>query len=662
MGLTILSVLWQSVSVNAQSRFAETNSRNQFVHRIALYDANKQVIDPADANSLPYSPAATCGKCHDYEAMTQGHHFNAMTKDAVHGRVGESWIWLDARTGTQLPLSYRGWPGTYRPDDVGLSALQFALKFGRHLPGGGPGVGEPSEPDAASEDDAETSDRRKVTGKLDIDCMICHSNNGSYNPKVRADQIAAENLAWAATAAMGLGQISGAVKRLPDGFDPESVTEGSTGPRLPTTVYDLSKFDAEKKVFFDVIRKPSNNACYYCHTVRSVGHDASPKWVHDEDVHIEAGLSCVDCHRNGIAHHTVRGFENENHPTSESVTTLSCRGCHMGDEDCDGEAAELGGRLGAPRPLHKGLPPLHLEKIACTACHSGPMPGNTALPIQTALAHELGLPAHRHDDDLPGIVASVFMCDDRGVLASYRMTWPAFWGALEGDKIVPLNPEDAYSKLRRVLRVRKDFRSELVKVRLSAEDKASVLGEERAKVAEAELSEEDKAKLKTLTDTKGVEAFREKLAGAFQALAEDGTETPVYVSGGRVYRLGADDKVETFGHPAAKGYAWPLAHDVRPARQSLGTGGCLQCHSMEAPIFYSTVVAQGPAPDTEPVTDVAHELQKRDPLLLNLWNQSFMGRAAFKVFAIICVGVVVLVLLAFLAIGINGLFRLRRRG
>jgi hypothetical protein len=241
------------------------------------------------------------------------------------------------------------------------------------------------------------------------------------------------------------------------------------------------------------------------------------------------------------------------------------------------------------------------------------------------------------------------------------MTWPAFWGVLKDQEMKPLNPEEAHSKLRRVLRVRRDFTDEIAKVRISSEDKAAVLGAERADVPESELSDDEKAKLERLVEAKRAEAFREKLAEAFQALAEDGIEgTPVYVSGGKAYRFAGDGKVETFEHAAAKPYAWPVAHDVRPARQALGAGGCVECHAEGAPLFYGSVAALGRAPDDAPATTVMHELLKLDTDLLTAWNQSFRGRDAFKWVAFVSVGTVALLLLLFLLIGVNGLLKLAR--
>ena len=149
------SVLLTIVCLNAalsagESRFAHTLSRSQYVHWIDLYDANQRRIDPTDPKAAPYSPSRTCGRCHDYEAIARGHHFNASLDSAQPGRPGEPWMWIDTRTGTQIPLSYRGWPGTYDPRKLGITAWDFALKFGRHFPGGGPSdsAAPPAEPAA----------------------------------------------------------------------------------------------------------------------------------------------------------------------------------------------------------------------------------------------------------------------------------------------------------------------------------------------------------------------------------------------------------------------------------------------------------------------------------------------------------------------------------
>jgi hypothetical protein len=681
VALTCFAPLATGPTAEAQeSRFAATNSRSQYVHWIDLYDAEGSKIDFNAEDARPYSPVHTCGRCHDYAAIAHGYHFNASFADTSDARPGEPWIWTDTRTGTQIPMSYRRWPGTFHPRDIGITDREFVLQFGHHLPGGGVGAvvptlqeqsasaeptetteaGTTSEPPAVDADD-KTAGRWKLSGELAVDCMICHSNDHTFNAEAWWDQISKENFAWASSVATGLAQVDGTVSSLPDDFDPEA--EKDDGKQLPKTTYTPLRVNAENKIFFDVIRKPSDNACYYCHSNRAVGEDAAPKWVHDEDVHLRAGMSCTDCHRNGIGHHTVRGYEGEVHPTGQPVETLSCRGCHM-DEHGE-EAAQLGGRLGAPKPLHKGLPPLHLDRLSCTACHSGPSPQPVVPQVQTAMAHLLGLPTHHSGADLePGLTAPTFARDNE-VLYPYRMVWPAFWGTMSEDEITPLHPEMVNDAIRRVLRVRrgKTFTSTMMDVKLSKDEKIEALGEERAAVSEEELNEEEQAKLEAALAKKAVAEFTEKLAKALgnlqEAIEEEGAKA-VYISAGKAYRL-KGEAVEEFAHQAAEPYMWKLGHDVRPARWSTGAKGCYECHALGAPIFEGEVTALGPAPDTAPVKRAMYELAEYDKTKLDAWALSFQGRSAFKWMGFIATGTVGLVLVSFLLMGVNGVFGLFRR-
>lgn len=666
LAATCLNMAWAADG----SRFSKTHSRSQYVHWIDLYDADDKRIDPTAETGPPYSPQFTCGRCHDYKAIVSGHHFNGMEEAVSVGRLGEPWIWTDERTGTQIPLSYRGWQGTYDPGSLGISSRDFVLKFGHHLPGGGPGEAVPEVPEKAdtekADTDAEKADeskeaieakRWKLSGMLNVDCMICHSNDHAYSQEAWWNQIQDENFAWAPMAALGIGNVEGRVADLDDDFDPATAGEDSK-KKLPVTTYNLGRVNGEEKVFFDVIRKPANNACYYCHSTNPVGEHAHADWAQDEDVHLRAGFACADCHSNGIAHHTVRGFEGELHPTGENVSTLSCRGCHLNDD-------HGGGRMGAPKPLHKGLPPLHFDRLSCTACHSGPKLDGQAELLQTSLAHALGLPTHEAGEIPPGIKAPV-MARDEGMLYPHRAVWPAFWGQMSGDAITPLNPDAVYDATRKTFRVRRgsSLADAVADVKLSSTDKKELLGEERAKVKEDELNEGEIAKLAELTAAKARENWQEKLIGGLNAVkeivTEDGAE-PVFVSAGKVYKLSGEDSVETFEHVAAEPYMWKFAHDVRPARQSLGVKGCYDCHTLGAPLFESMVTAVGQTPDDEPVSQAMHEVAGYDKMKIDAWALSFISRTAFKYFAYAAMGLLSLVLLAYVLKGITTLLGLIHR-
>ena len=128
----------------------------------------------------------------------------------------------------------------------------------------------------------------------------------------------------------------------------------------------------------DITGKPANSRCYVCHT--SV-HQGTEKHLVDQDIHLAAGLNCVDCHRNGIDHQITRGHEDAKSTPEEM--SLTCQGCHLGE-------GKVKGRFAVPRPQHKGLPPVHLEKMSCTACHSGAAPEAMAGAVKTARANKLG--------------------------------------------------------------------------------------------------------------------------------------------------------------------------------------------------------------------------------------------------------------------------------
>ena len=654
------------------SRFAHTDSDARYLHHIDLYDADNRKIT-ADSDQ-PYSSVKTCGRCHDYDSISHGWHFNAFQPATVDGREGEPWIWTDARTGTQLPLSYRDWAQTYDPREIGISTWQMTHQFGPRIPGGGLGIAsEPSaSPPASEQSDAadegtddnadadESSGRWEFSGSLDIDCMVCHAVSGQYDFNLRREQIENENFAWAATAALRLGSVDGDVSRIKDGSDP---TDESVKAKFPKVVYDSSKFASDGTVFMDLVRHPESNACYQCHSNRTVSDSGiEPRWIHDEDVHLRAGMQCSDCHRNGIDHHIVRGFEGEESPAEHSIETLSCAGCHLGDHHDGHDEADThdlmtrAGRLGSPKPLHAGLPPIHFEKLSCTACHAGPAPREEALRVMTSLAHGLGSKEHRTGFELPALAGPVFRKGGDERVYPQRAMWPAFWGVMENDEITPLPPEQVYDITRRALRVRKDFVEELLQPRLSSTDLKEVLGEDRAKTKEDEWTEEESAKVTEAQTKKGRELFEEKVDAALAAIEEQrGADDAVYVSSGYVYGRGEKEgtlkRMDAIKNQATEMVSWPIAHSVRPAGWSLGIAGCTECHSDDGLIFSSTLAAQGPGPDVGPPVTMAM-LQGVDPDQRLAWNQLFAGRATFKY--VIAASLALLTITLFIGLGAAG--------
>jgi hypothetical protein len=564
------------------------------VHTLPLKDAEGGVIKPENELGLGFSTKGTCGKCHVYPRISAGWHFNAIVPGVPPGRPGQPWFIANEKAATVLPVTYRSWPNTWDPADLGMKPWKYVQTFGHHLPGGGPGEKtEVEDPQA----------RWFSSGPLEVNCFACHSGAPSYDHVQYHPQIARQNYLWAPAATLTeLATVQGEVAKMPEGYDPSmGPSNDQEAKDAPKAVYNLTRFNPKKETFFDIPRRPLNQRCYFCHSSRNVGNDAPEIWNMDEDVHLRAGMLCAECHRNDEGHMIRRGYEQEPGAEDPRLWTLTCRGCHL-----DNPAA-AGGRLGAPVPKHKGFPPIHFAKLTCTACHSGPYPGPTTAHLQTSQSHfpEILRPGGKRDTLAPIIVEPVFARRDYdGKIGPQRMVWPAFWGRLAKDgKVKPLDPDA-------VLKAAPDvFKSAAEKSRgkLSEENVIAVL----------------------------------KVLGA-QAAAEG---EPVYISGGRMYRSTQEygPKLEASQNPAAEPVAWPLAHNVRPANQALGVRGCVECHGQGAPFFFGEVEVPALVSLGGPATLPMYSFLGEEREELEAWALSYRFRPLFKVIgfsaAIILAGV-----------------------
>ncbi len=421
-------------SAQEQKQKPWDGSRATPVHLLPLRDENDQIIVPTDVNPMPYSARTSCGPCHDYKTVQGGWHFAAMTA-RKNGRPGEPWIWLDTKTGTVLPLSYRKWPGAWDPKSIGLNTWDFTMLFGRHLPGGGPA--EPSDDEAAPGADSRWS----VSGKAEVNCLACHNKSGRQDESEWAKQMLRENVRWAATAAAGIGEVGGMASRL------KSTWDVYDGPNLddhewavaPFVRYRRSDFDSKHRYFFDIAYPPDDKNCLACHSVSPQGE---ARMTTSTDIHTSRGIKCAECHRNGLKHDMIRGYEGESRDTGDrTADSFTCRGCHMGVDET-GEKIIVPGRLGAPYPKHTGFPLVHFKRLSCTVCHSGPVPeGRNWKRVKTSRANRMGVQGvAQWFTDTPAIIEPVYMRNDAGKLEPRRLVWPAFWGRTDGKETLPLQP------------------------------------------------------------------------------------------------------------------------------------------------------------------------------------------------------------------------------
>lgn len=657
-------VIGPAMAATAEKGLGDGNdgNRSEPVHWITLYDDLGNELKPGEKFPRPVSMKNTCGKCHDYATISGGWHFNScrVPSDQSDPRVGEPWVLRDSATRTMIPVSNRGWDGAFRPEQIRLTGWQWIKQFGTHYPGGN--YGEiPVDPDSETAD-PEAIIRQPISGLYEINCLVCHSADARQDqgsPDGAAMQVARQNYRWVATVGAGLGTVKGTASAIDEFSMPLEPDQTSLKiVEKITTTYDSRAFDPENKVFFDIVRQPPPQRCYFCHSTqtqikkteqvkvksaeqekieqRQVDRTAELDWITDEDVHLASGLTCVDCHRNGDDHMITRGDTEQENEGRGAVSTLSCRGCHLGDETADAEAARKGGRLGAPHPRHAGIPTIHFTELSCTACHSGPVPAKEPEMVKTSRIHKLGLHGkHAIDLPLPHIMNPVFVRGQDHKIAPHKMFWPAFWAVETKEKITPMLPEDVAFLAEEPLQL-------------------TIQSEDRVNDWRPMTSEQIKQTLMAIQAD--MPEPEEENAAVPQA---------VYIAGGKVYKLNqtkpatenteAEYEVVTADHEAARPYSWPIAHNVRPATQSLGAEGqCGDCHATDAPFFFGQVAMDTPVAEQgeqgwtqQPQTAAMVSFQDIDATYIGWFNWSFVFRPMMKITVLLCCAVIAAVLVLY---------------
>ena len=330
---TCLSIAALVVCAGAGAYAAEfghwNGGRTIPVHRLAPLGFDGEKVSPAAALPAPISQDKTCGQCHDVAAARGGSHFRTGldTNDAPASVQVEPWFWADEALGLAIPLSLHGQPGAFAPRDLGLAAFEWTKMFGRSFPGGGIG----SDP-RAMEEVAGPRQRWFVTGPLEANCLACHQQGDAYDSSEWARQVLRENFTGAAVAASGLSAVEGMNERMHGAWAAAENPDDHLFNVPQKIVYDLTQFDAKQRCVFPV-GKPQSDRCLACHAVTEKG---MPSHAILGDVHLQHGMTCIDCHKNGMDHR---------------IKTTSCRACHIEPKGA------------GPHPCHAGIPLVHFEKL-----------------------------------------------------------------------------------------------------------------------------------------------------------------------------------------------------------------------------------------------------------------------------------------------------------
>ena len=294
-----------------------------------LRDEEGNAINPVTRKNSdkPYSPKQTCGQCHDYEKITRGYHF---TQGAGEPPTP------DQKARCQWALTPGNYGGTWcspaplykylSPKKNESAAVMdmtsftfFTMPCAACHPGGGSAefdrdgkrydrwMSDPASGFASGADNNLDGDYYRArwtdTGVIEADCLLCHMPE--YSGSERKKQLSAWNFRWAATAGAGFAKVTGSVK------DKENVELS----------YNQERFGKEGMVEPHIVREPRNEACLGCH--------AKPGWKKRganfrarTDVHLRAGLKCVDCHPAGSSATDPRIATREEHQFGKETTQV----------------------------------------------------------------------------------------------------------------------------------------------------------------------------------------------------------------------------------------------------------------------------------------------------------------------------------------------------
>jgi formate dehydrogenase gamma subunit len=440
-----------------------------------------------------------------------------------------------------------------------------------------------------------------------------------YDYKKRNDELAKLNFRWAATVGAGFGSVAGKV----------------AAGEQPVVTYDKSRFDADGNVVVHMAPEPRNETCLNCH--------AKPGWKKRgasfsarTDVHMKAGLRCVDCHAAGSGavdpriqdwetHQFGKGDDPSGNVRNDLDNTVrSCESCH------------LEGWYNAPIAKHGWLPPLHLQKIACQTCHIPQRAVNSAMVqasdvynpaprispppkhIWTFYDQQMRLWNHYGDLDL-FTVKDQPTDTSRPMLARYKgIIYPAnrvhsTWVGFEQEGKPGLNqlfmrdffmmwkehgaaPETAYPELRKVTDDNGDGMPEVNR----PEEIDALLGSVR----------------EYLTKT-GFDLTGKRL---------------VWVCDDRAYSDGTTwrqlPKEPWEASPYASVYKY--SHDVAPARAALGIAGCTDCHDEGSDFFFASSVQLPFSDEGRPIYIPQAELLGTTTAMARLgaWRESALKPAS----------------------------------
>jgi len=558
------------------------------------------IINPMTGENAdqPFSTRQTCGVCHDVDTISKGYHFMMdwdKASDTRFAGTDTPWLVSTGLTGNLITYGFfqLAKKQNTHPDQIDLSAFDFVArvpesKGGYQKPGcaachAGGGLLEfdrdgqrydrrlSQNPDLADTLDGDYYQSRwDETGVIEPDCFFCHGSR--YHIQKRITHIKYLNFKWAGVAAAGIGQVHG------------RVSEGE----VPEVVYNKRLFNEDGTFYLpDMVFRPEARNCLICHESIELGKRGN-SWADplNPDVHHLAGLTCIDCHTGDITHNFAKGNAMDNQVAPELDNSMrSCRDCHTE------------GYRGATRMRHDTIRKDHLDKLSCEACHIPKLhrTAGGAMFLNTGMFGKYGQ-------------------GDTRRFGTHKAWKPAYIiRAKDKDgipRITPVNP------MLNTLFTNLDDDGLYYPLFLSEVETAYDLCQEQMSDREIPYDFHSKDDIVAMLET-----LAETLAGNQRFFMVK----PVFHTGGNLYFLA--DSPAASGNGTVPGISsntdlqtdetrlviqadttwvsrlpfYSISHNVAPADQALGSGGCKDCHAKDAHMFSGPVVIDYFGDDGRPV-------------------------------------------------------------